>query len=90
MTKEQQVVAAYNEVAGRKIKVLPKEVRIKEALKVFDVEDFRNTFLWAKNDEWCKANNILKERVGWLCSYDVVAQHSDYEEPEEKESDAWV
>lgn len=87
--KEQKVVQAYNEVSGRNIKVLPKEKRIKEALNMFDVDDFRNTFLWAKHDSWCVQQNILKTRVGWLCSYDVVAQHSDFQEPD-KDAEAWV
>lgn len=90
MAKEREVVAEYNKIAGRKIKVLPREKRIKEALETFDVEDFRNTFLWAKHDEWCRDQNILKTRVGWLCSYDVVAQHSDFEEPSEEEGGSWL
>lgn len=90
MAKEQEVVDAYNQIANRRLKVLPKEVRIREALKTFDVEDFRNTFLWAKHDEWCKERDILRTRVGWLCSYDVVAQHLDFQEPEEKDDESWT
>lgn len=90
MTKEQAIIQAYNQVAGRNIKALPREKRIKEAMEVFDVDDFRNTFLWAYHDEWCKERDILRTRVGWLCSYDVVAQHSDFEPPEKKEDESWV
>ena len=86
--KQKAIVAAYNEIAGRNLKALPREVRIREALKVFDVEDFRNTFLWAKHDPWCVANDILRTRPAWLCSYDTVASHSDFVEPEKEE--AWV
>ena len=84
--KEDLVVVAYNEISGRKIRVLPSEVRVRKALQTFTVDEFRNTFLWALNDPWCAQNNILKERVAWVCSYDVVAQHSDYEPPKSAES----
>lgn len=88
-SKAEGIISEYNKVSGRRIKALPREKRITEAIETFDVEDFRNTFLWAKNDPWCKENNILNERVGWLCSYDIVAQHSDYSEPT-LEGDSWV
>lgn len=84
MATESDIVKVYNELAGRNIKVLPREKRVKEALEAFDVEDFRNTFLWAQHDEWCKSADILKTRIGWICSYDVVAQHSDFQPPEEE------
>ena len=84
--KEQAVVAAYNKASGRKLKVLPKQKRISEAISVFDVEDYANTFEWAKYDPWCKQHNILMTRPAWLCSYDVVAEHSDFEPPKEEES----
>lgn len=84
--KEKKVIAEYNKIAGRNVKALPKQKRVKEALATFDVEDFRNTFLWAKYDPWCITNDILKTRVAWLCSFDVVAEHSDFEEPKEQES----
>lgn len=86
--KERHVVTAYNEISGRNIRVLPKEKRIELALATFTVDEFRNTFLWAKNDPWCKENNILGTRVAWLCSYNLVAEHSDYEEP--KGEDSWA
>lgn len=86
--KEETIVSLYNKIAGRNIKVLPREKRIEEALAVFEPEDFKNTFLWAKHNEWCKERNILRTRIGWLCSYNVVAEHSDYKEP--KEETAWT
>lgn len=83
---EKQVVRAYNDIAGRNIKVLPREARIADALDSFELEDFIATFKWAQHDPWCVSNNILKTRPGWLTSYDVVAQHSDFEEPKGAES----
>lgn len=81
--KEQAVVELYNKMTGRKIKHLPAESRVIDALDAFDIEDFERTFMWAQDDYWCKTNNIFKTRVGWVCSYNVVAEHSDYERPEQ-------
>ena len=55
--KREAIVALYNQVSGRGIKVLPRD------------------------NNWCKENNILMERIGWLCSYNCVAEHCDFRPP---------
>ena len=82
--KERQVVAAYNEASGRAIKFLPDEKRVRAALEAFDLEDFKRVFDWAQDDRWCVENDILKTRVGYMCSYNVLAEHSDYVRPDNK------
>ena len=79
--KREAIVALYNQVSGRGIKVLPREKRIEDAIRAFEPEDFYRTFLWAKHNNWCKKNNILMERIGWLCSYNCVAEHCDFKPP---------
>lgn len=86
-----QVVSAYNMIADRRLKVLPMEARVMQALRDFDVEDFIATFEWARYDEWCVKNNILKTRVGWLCSHSVVAEHCDFVPPSKRQQEqSWA
>lgn len=92
LKKEEDVIKLYNEMAGRQIKFLPREKRVSDALKVFSLDDYKRVFQWAQDDEWCKANDIFKTRVGWICSFNVMAEHSDYERPAEKakEGGSWT